>query len=305
LLVSRAAVGARSASSARAGAGVRRTTRAAETWADRVERRLPAPVRRLVQEIRGDDVLLFSAGLAFYALVSVAPLSIMVVWVASVILGDQRLHQLAVEVGRIAPKQLGADTAVERIASLGTRIGLWALVTGLWPATAYGSGLKRAFDRLMHGKDEAAKGLRGRGLAFLVLLPLITLGTLVGGLAGSKALGSGAGGKVAGAGFALAIGFVTALVALVLIYWIFPPERLRWRAIARGAALAAGAIAVMSLGFVLYLASGTNMAEHYASSSLALIVLLAVWLFCSNVATLVGYRLALLADRRRRSGTAR
>jgi len=258
-----------------------------------------------VQEIRGDDVLLFSAGLAFYALVSVAPLSIMVVWVASVILGDQRLHQLAVEVGRIAPKQLGADTAVERIASLGTRIGLWALVTGLWPATAYGSGLKRAFDRLMHGKDEAAKGLRGRGLAFLVLLPLITLGTLVGGLAGSKALGSGAGGKVGGAGFALAIGFVTALVALVLIYWIFPPERLRWRAIARGAALAAGAIAVMSLGFVLYLASGTNMAEHYASSSLALIVLLAVWLFCSNVATLVGYRLALLADRRRRSGTAR
>jgi len=257
-----------------------------------------------VQEIRGDDVLLFSAGLAFYALVSVAPLSIMVVWLLGVLLGDQRLHQLAMEIGRVAPKQLGADKAVDRVASLGTRIGLWALVTGLWPATAYGTGLKRAFDRLMHGADEPAKGLRGRGLAFLVLLPLITVGTLGGGLAGSQALGSGTSGKIAGAAFALAIGFVTALVALVLIYWIFPPERLGWSAIVRGAATAAGAIAVLSLALVLYVASGTNVAEHYASSGLALIVLLAVWLFCSNVATLVGYKFALLADGRRR-GPAR
>ena len=295
--MSRAAVGARSASSARAGAGVRRTTRAAETWADRVERRLPAPVRRLVQEIRGDDVLLFSAGLAFYALVSVAPLSIMVVWVASVILGDQRLHQLAVEVGRIAPKQLGADTAVERIASLGTRIGLWALVTGLPssparrateanedPSLARRAGMRITARRSIRSPS-AHRGGRRAACRRLTSTPSAYAGRR--------------------RGFALAIGFVTALVALVLIYWIFPPERLRWRAIARGAALAAGAIAVMSLGFVLYLASGTNMAEHYASSSLALIVLLAVWLFCSNVATLVGYRLALLADRRRRSGTAR
>src|SRR5438067_10971488 len=140
--MSRAAAKARATSSARAGTRVRRTTRAAETWVDRVERRLPSPVRRLVQEIRGDDVLLFSAGLAFYALVSVAPLSIMVVWLLGVLLGDQRLHQLAMEIGRVAPKQLGADKAVERVASLGTRIGLWALVTGLWPATAYGSGRK-------------------------------------------------------------------------------------------------------------------------------------------------------------------
>jgi membrane protein len=288
------AVGRRSSDEARSVRGTgRRTRRAAASWADRTERRLPGPIRGLVSRIRGDDVLLFSAGLAFYALVSILPLTIMVMWVTGLILGDQRLHQLAAEAGRLAPGRLGGNRMVQRLAQIGTTAGIGAIVTGLWPATAYGSGLKRAFDRLMHGQDEPAKGLRGRGLALLVLLPLFTVGTLGGALAGSKALGSGTAGVVAGACLALLVGFAAALGALVLIYWIFPPKRLRWPSILRGAAFAAAGIAVLSLGFVLYLASGTDLAQHYASGALAMLVLLGLWLFCSNVMMLVGYKLAL------------
>src|SRR5205814_2095054 len=98
----------------------------------------------------------------------------------------------------------------------------------------------------------------------------------------SKALGSGTAGTVGGTALALGVGFVTAPAALVLIYWIFPPKRLRWGAIVRGAAAAAVGIAVLSLGFVVYLSSGTDFSQHYASSSLAIIVLIALWLFCSN-----------------------
>jgi hypothetical protein len=151
-----------------------------------------------------------------------------VLWVSSLVLGDARIHELAKDVGRVTPKNLGADTAMERVADLGLRHRCVRDYHGLWPATAYGSGLKRAFDRLMTGKDERAKGLRGRGLTLLALLPLFILGSLAGGFAAGKALGSSTASRILGAVAALAISFVVAATALVLIYRIFPPRHLRW-----------------------------------------------------------------------------
>jgi uncharacterized BrkB/YihY/UPF0761 family membrane protein len=113
-----------------------------------VQDRLPPPIRRLLRQDRGQDILLYSAALAFYAMVSVVPLTILIMWTVSLALGDQRTHQLAEEIRRVAPKSIGADQALERVADLGSRLGIAAAVTGLWPATAYGSGLERAFDRL-------------------------------------------------------------------------------------------------------------------------------------------------------------
>ena len=71
-------------------------------------------------------------------------LNILVLWLVGVVLGDDRVRQLATEIGRVAPKNLGADRIVERVAQLGSRLGVVAIITGLWPATAYGSGLERA-----------------------------------------------------------------------------------------------------------------------------------------------------------------
>ena len=99
----------------------------------------------MLERARTDDVLLFSAGLAFYALVSIAPLVILTLWLVSLVLGEERIRQLAQAVREIAPARMGADTALLRVAELGTTIGVWAIVTGMWPATAYGSGLVRAF----------------------------------------------------------------------------------------------------------------------------------------------------------------
>ena len=79
----------------------------------------------------------------------------------------------------------------------------------------------------------------------------------------------------------------------MLIYWIFPPKRLPWRASIRAAALAAVGIGVLSAGFVVYVASATDFDQHFATSGLAMVILLAVWLFCSNVMMLVGYKVAL------------
>ena len=272
----------------------------------KLERRLPRVLRLLIDELEETDALLYASGLAFYALVSVVPLVIVVMWVVATVLGDERVHRFAQELARIAPPGLGADKALERVASLGTQIGLPAVLAALWPATAYGSGLSRAFRRL--APDEHAKnkikstGLRGRLLAFIVLLPVFAVGGLIASYLGTQVVsGSGASGLV-GAIVSLAAGFLVAATAIALLFRIFPPEPLEGRQILRGTVFTAAGVSVLSLGFSLYLVFGANFQERYASSGIAGIVLLAVWLFASNAWLLLGYRVALRTPTGKRSG---
>jgi hypothetical protein len=147
---------------------------------------------------------------------------------------------------RLSPENIGADQALERVATLGSKLGIASILTALWPATAYGSGLERAFDRLGPKADRSLEGLRGRGMFLLVILPTFILGSLVGSFLGTVALGT--------SGVARIVGYVVAL---------------------------------------LFVALGANFEAHYATSGLAGLVLLAVWLFLSNALILTGYRVAL------------
>ncbi|MDP9341904.1 MAG: hypothetical protein M3Q23_07320 [Actinomycetota bacterium] len=52
-------------------------------------------------------------------------------------------------------------------------------------------------------------------------------------------------------------------------------------------------IIVSALAFAVVLNMGANFQEHYATSGIAVLVLLAAWLFLSNTLLLVGYKLAL------------
>jgi len=288
--------GSKTASRAKSEAGQARAW--SRRLADRIEEHLPRPVRALVSRARRDDILLFAASLAFYATVSIVPLLMLVLAIVSLIMGDRRVHALADAMGRLAPKNLGADQLVRHVSDLASRIGIVAFVTGLWPATSYGAGLVRAFDELSPKPDRTAQGLRGRGLVLILLLPFFVAGALIGSFAGSQALGSSTIGRVIGAVVALATGFAGAAGGIALIYWIFPPERLSLRQILVATGSAAGAITVLSLLFTLYVGLGANFQEHYATSGLAAFVLLAVWLFLSNALVLVGYKIALETNRR-------
>ncbi|MDP9295519.1 MAG: YihY/virulence factor BrkB family protein [Actinomycetota bacterium] len=81
--------------------------------------------------------------------------------------------------------------------------------------------------------------------------------------------------------------------AIAVIYKIFPPEPLEGRQILRGTAFTAAGVSILSLAFSLYLTFGANFQERYATSGLAGIVLVAVWLFVANTLLLLGYRVAL------------
>lgn len=233
-----------------------------------LEKRLPRSAREVIEVSRGQDLVLYASGLAFYAMVSVAPLTIVTIWIASVILGDERIQSLADAVRRIAPEGVGADSGIRKIATAGVRVGVPAAVAGLWPATAYGSGVARAFRHLAPGRKEAFKGLRGRGLALVALLPLFVLGGLVGSFVGSTILGDGGAQRVLGVVLALVVGFLGVAVATLLLYKMFPPDPLSWRAALKGTYLAAGGISLLSLGYTLYLTQISDLSESYGGAGL-------------------------------------
>jgi YihY family inner membrane protein len=262
------------------------------SWLGRAERRLPKYVRDVIEQAQGKDLFLFASGLSFYALVSIVPLIIVVMWVGSLILGDERIKKLADSLDTLAPRDLGVGHLLKRVADIGTGLGVAALITALWPATSYGAGLRRAFDRVSPRKPREMKGLKGRGLALVVLLPLFVLGSLIGSYAGTALLGEGA---LRILGFALAFftGFVGTVVGVALIYRIFPPDPLPRRSIVHGTVFAASAISLLSLLFTVFINLGADFEQHFATSGVATVVLVGVWLFFANALLLLGYLVAL------------
>lgn len=256
--------------------------------------RLPRPASAVVRRLRQEDVFLLAAGLAFYALVSVAPFAVLVMWLVSLVTGDDQVRDVADQLARMLPPDLRVADAFQRVADLGASLGVGALIALLWPATAYGAGLSRAFERLCPGSDMPAKGLRGRALALALVgaMPALALAGLVASYAGTALFRSGFPLVIVGWVLALLFGFVASSAAAAAIYRLFAPRPVGRSGLVKGAATAGASIAVLSAAYAVFLDLGADFEHRYATSGLAAIVLLAVWLFLANALILVGYQVA-------------
>jgi uncharacterized BrkB/YihY/UPF0761 family membrane protein len=93
-------------------AGLRRKTQERTSALGAVRRAYAA-----VGAARADDVFIYSAALAFYGLISVAPLVVVALWLTSLLVGQAQVHQVADDLARLAPRDLGGDRALERVAA--------------------------------------------------------------------------------------------------------------------------------------------------------------------------------------------
>ncbi|MGY2079810.1 YihY/virulence factor BrkB family protein [Modestobacter sp. SYSU DS0657] len=271
--------------------GRRRTARARE--------RLPRPVVRFGRWLRSPELSTVSASLAFYAMISLPPMVLIAFWVAGVFVSDETLQGLGSEVDGQTPQQLPVGDVLRELIDIASQVGVFAVVGAVWPATAYGAALARAFSRVAPESQRRIQGWRGRllALAIIAALPVVVFGALAALYLVPRLLGSGWWlTALLGAG---AFAVLTAVIGLV-----FALYRLRdahWSDLAIGALTASGLVAVGTAGYLVYLEFFADFSQRYGSSWLATAVLLGLWLLLGNAVLLVGYRVMLRRALRRQN----
>lgn len=258
--------------------------------------RVVALGRDVVVHLRGHDLALYAAGLTFYGAVAAVPLALITLYLTGVVIGADTVRHLGEELAGFLPSRLGFEAALTRLVDVGPGLGLAALVAAALPASSYGEGLVRAFDRVSQRPQRTSKGLLGRLLA-VALLAALVLAVLAGLLATAALpdfLGTGVAARLAGIYLSFLVGWVIASCLLLLTYRTFGNDPVSGRALLWGAFSTGSFLSGMCLGYLLFLGIDVDISGLYAGSTvLAAVVLFVVWLFLVNSVLLVGYVLTL------------
>lgn len=256
--------------------------------------------RDVVRATRGHDLALYAAGVTFYAAIGVVPLLLLTLYLAGLVAGEATVRGLADGLAGLLPNDLGAEQAARFLARAGTGLGPLAALAALVPASLYGEGLVRAFDRLSE-RGDGRRPLRGRlgSLVLLAMTPVLLLGGLVASGELIDGLGEGAGDRVLGVYLSFVIGWLSVSPLLAYLYRGLAPERPGRRALLWGSFGTGSFLAGTALGFVLFLSLGIDLGGAYGGlAPLANAVAAFGWLFVLHLMVLVGYVTTLCLDAR-------
>jgi len=257
------------------------------------------------ERLRGRDTALIAAGLTFYAGFAVVPALVLSLGLTSWLAGDERVRTLTGQLASVLPGELGAPSAVARLAEAGTGLGVVGALLTLLPISLYGEGLRRALLRFSPAHDRFT-AWRGRLaslplllLAPLLLYPLLLAGRLLARLDRTPGFGSTLG--------SVAVGYYAVLFALTLpLVWVFrvvAAGRLRWRAVVVGALFTAGSLSGFLQGFVLFLALPLDLGAPFGGITVVGgVVAIGFWLFMLQFVLLAGWLFTEAVDERLRRG---
>ncbi|PJK08827.1 BrkB protein [Lysobacteraceae bacterium NML95-0200] len=273
---------------------------AASRAIEKLQRSLPAEAAMRFVDI---DLMSHAAALSFYALLSLAPLLILLLWLTASLYPEAQaallgqIYQLAGEEARqIASTVL--HNASER-PSVGSMAGAWSTLLLFFGATVVFARLQATLNLIFHSDAEALGGvlpwLRKRvfsfgvvfALGFLLLLS-ITLHTalefILSGLPSLLPLASNLG------------ALVVYTLAFALLYKYLPDRRVAWRQSLIGGLLTAALFVVGRWGIGLYI---THAAPGSAYGSMGTLVLLLVWVYYAALVFFAGALLTAIIDERR------
>ena len=261
-------------------------------------------LRRAGSHVLSDRLQVLSAGISFFAILSLAPLMVTALSVYGALnTPEQALAQLS-DVAEVLPDALEpvvADQLVSITQASGrvlTFRGLTGLVVALWTAITAATYLVDALT-LAYRETETRGFLRrsAMGLAIVLGGALLIGGVVTAGGLISRAL-AGAPGIVRTAGDLLTWPAMALLMAGVLaVLYRFAPDRksARWRWISGGAMLATLLWLAVSFGFLAY----TQTLGSYESTygSLAGVAISMFWLWVSVFLVIVGAAVNAEAER--------
>jgi membrane protein len=258
-----------------------------------------------------DQASSVSAALAFYCAFSLAPLLIIIVSIASWIVGAELAYsyvntQVTMLFGPESAKLILAamDSANSEEGTWATALSIVMLIIG---ASTVFAALQQALQQIWGGYESLPRGwrafLRARLMSFgfilaigFLLLVSLTLTTALTALSGYVTRRfEGLVTLFAGVDFALSIALGTGLVALMYRY--LPAKRLAWRHVVIGALVTALLFHLGRWAIGLYLARATQPTAYGAAASFAALLL---WLYYSAQIFLLGAEFTACLGRSRK-----
>ena len=247
-----------------------------------------------------DNLVVFAAGLAFFALLCATPLLLAVVSIYGLVSDPVAVERQINGLGEFAPevvRPLIADQLREIVLTSSADLGLGALtsiVAAMWTGSKGVFYLIRALN-IAYGEQETRGYLRMKVVSFLFTVGLIVLAVVSFGLVALlptllELIGLGG---VQERLFALgrwpflAAGF---LLGLALLYRFGPDRKqARWEWFSPGALTVTAVSLTLSYAFSTYVATFRRFNETYGS--LGAVIALIVWLFVTAFLVLFGAEL--------------
>lgn len=274
--------------------------------AQRLRRNTGVLVSDVRAAMRHHDLTLMAAGTTFYLAIAGIPMVLVAIRLATLLTSPDRVMQLGLEVAHRLPATLQTDRVARNMITAGSRLTLMQGLLSLIPASLYGEGLRRAFQRF---SPRPASGIRtawtGRAISLLLLTvsPLLTLAALLAGVRIPESIGNGLVGTLLAGYLAFLVAWLLISTTLVLLYRALAPDRPGIRALLLGAFGTGSFLAGFLVGFALFLAIPLRIGEAYggfeAAEAAAAAAAAGGWLTLLHALVLIGYSVTLSLDARR------
>ncbi|MFT4249359.1 MAG: YihY/virulence factor BrkB family protein [Pseudomonas sp.] len=266
---------------------------------ERAQRSLPVALARRFAET---DLMTQAASLAFYALLSMAPLLVLLLWLTASLYPPAQ-QSLIAQIAQMAGANAAAvaETVIRNATAqpgVGSLAGLWSTLLLFVGATVVFAQLQGALNLIFRGDRQLLSGVRAwlkkrvfslgvvLALGFLLIISMIATTAL----------------QVAFARLPSALpalGYTTTLLlyaaAFAFLYHYLPDRRVEWRQAILGGVITALLFAFGRYLIGLYLA---RAAPGSAYGSMGALVLLLVWLYYAILVFFAGALItALIAER--------
>lgn len=257
-------------------------------------------LREATRDFVRDEVMTWSASIAFYAALSLAPVLLILIWVGG-LLGEDAKAQLVEQIVRFTGEEAGAGVqAIVESASNGALSSRWAGVIGIgalvFTATTVFAQLQIALNRVWNVRAHPERSgiwpwLRKRLLSLGMVLGVI--GLLLTSLVLDAATGllSQAGVDEAPGGSAMLaasddlISLVVFVLLFAALFKLLPDVEIQWRDVWVGAAVTGVLVLAGKLLLGLYL---THMAIGSAYGAAGSLLVLLVWIYYTTLVALFG-----------------
>ncbi|MDY6780606.1 MAG: YihY/virulence factor BrkB family protein [Halobacteria archaeon] len=256
--------------------------------------------RRVVSSARENELSFLAAAVAYYAIVALFPLTLVLITVVAFVTGDTASDVVLTAVNRYLSPTVSSvlATALEPAQDRGggaVSIGTTAVgsVVLVWSASRLFRGLEVAFGRIYAtSSGEGTLERLSKALTAFVALVFAAVAVALG--------GSYLSGYIASLPFSTHVRFLSTVVflsgVLLPLYYVLPNADISLPEALPGALLASLSVSLLRFGFEIY---ATHVASYGVYGVVGAFLLFSTWLYLAGVSLLVGASLNATLNRTR------